>query len=108
MASKILARVEEVRIKAGQEVNEGDVLVVLDSTNLKARLDQATAAEAAAKARFDQAKIDLGRAERLKARQTITQSESTRPAPPCGRRRPNWIGPGRQWKKPGLSSRTPP
>ncbi len=75
VASKILARVEEVRIKAGQEVNEGDVLVVLDGADLKARLDQATAAEAAAKARFDQAKIDLGRAERLKARQTITQSE---------------------------------
>jgi RND family efflux transporter MFP subunit len=75
VASKILARVEEVRVKAGQDVKQGEVLVVLDKADLKSRLDQAMSAENAAKARFDQAEIEFGRAERLRARESITQSE---------------------------------
>lgn len=75
VASKILARVEEVRVKAGQEVKQGEVLVVLDKADLKSRIDQATSAENAAKARFDQAEIEFGRAGRLRARESITKSE---------------------------------
>ena len=75
VASKILARVEEVRVKAGQDVKQGDVLVVLDKADLKSRIEQARAAETAAKAKYDQAEIDLGRAQRLRARESITQSE---------------------------------
>src|SRR5437763_9082439 len=37
VASKILARVEEVRIKAGQDVKQGDVLVVLDKARSEER-----------------------------------------------------------------------
>ena len=75
VASKILARVEEVRVKAGQEVKQGDVLVVLDKADLKSRIEQAISGEAAAKAKYDQAEIELGRAQRLRARESITQSE---------------------------------
>lgn len=75
VASEILARVEEVRVKAGQEVEAGAILVVLDKPDLKARLEQAIAAESAAEAKSQQAEIDLGRAQRLRARDTITQSE---------------------------------
>ena len=35
VASKILARVEEVEVKAGQDVKQGDVLVVLDKADLQ-------------------------------------------------------------------------
>lgn len=75
VASKILARVEEVRVKAGQEVKKDDVLVMLDKADLKSKIDQALAAETAAKARFDQAKLEQGRAQRLRARESVTQSE---------------------------------
>ncbi len=75
IASKILARIEEVRVHAGQLVQQGEVLVVLDSSDLKTRIDQALAAERAAKARFDQAEIEQGRNERLRKRETIPQSE---------------------------------
>ena len=75
VASKILARVEEVRVKAGQEVKQGDVLVVLDKADLKSRIEQAQAAETSAKAKYDQAEIELGRAQRLRSRESITQSE---------------------------------
>jgi RND family efflux transporter MFP subunit len=75
VASKILARVEEVRVKAGQEVKQGDVLVVLDKADLKSRIDQALSAETAAKSKYDQAEIDLGRVQRLRAKESVTQSE---------------------------------
>ncbi len=75
VASKILARVEEVQVKAGQEVRQGDVLVLLDKGDLDARLEQALAAERSAKAKYDQAEIDQGRAQRLQAKGSITQSE---------------------------------
>ncbi len=75
VASKILARVEEVRVRAGQAVKRGDMLVLLDRADLKARMDQAQSAEAAARAKYDQAEIDQGRIARLRAREAVTQSE---------------------------------
>ncbi len=75
VASKILARIEDVRVKAGQRVEQGEILVVLDNADLKARIEQAVATEAAARARFDQAEIEQSRNARLKARETITQSD---------------------------------
>lgn len=75
VASKILARVEEVRVKAGQEVQRGDVMVVLDKADLKSRMDQARSAETAATAKYEQAEIDQGRLQRLRTREAVTQSE---------------------------------
>ena len=75
VASKLLARVEEVRVRAGQDVKQGDVLVLLDKADLKSRIEQALASERAAKAKYDQAEIEQGRAERLRSRESITQSE---------------------------------
>ncbi len=75
VASKLLARVEEVRVKAGQDVKQGDVLVVLDKADLRSRIEQALAEETSAKAKYDQAVIEQGRAERLRARESMTQSE---------------------------------
>ena len=75
VASKLLARVEEVRVKAGQDVKQGDVLIVLDKADLKSRIEQALASERAAKAKYDQAEIEQGRAERLRSKESITQSE---------------------------------
>ena len=49
VASKLLARVTEVRVKAGQSVVAGEVLVRLDDSDLQARLKQAEAEVAAAK-----------------------------------------------------------
>ena len=44
IGSKLLARVVEVNLKAGQKVRQGDVLVRLDDTDLRAKLQQAQAA----------------------------------------------------------------
>ena len=48
LSARILAPVREVRVNAGDRVSEGQVLVVLDGTDLAARSRGATAAAAAA------------------------------------------------------------
>ncbi len=65
VASKLLARVVEISVQAGQAVKSGDVLVRLDDEDLRARLDQAEAAQEAADARRAQARIELERVQRL-------------------------------------------
>lgn len=65
VASKIMAKVVAVNVKAGDRVSEGDVLVRLDDADLKARQQQALAAVAAAKAARDQATIELDRVAKL-------------------------------------------
>lgn len=75
VASKILAQVLEVRVKAGQAVKQGEVLVRLDDADLTSRLRQAESAHQAALAQAEQAAADLDRANRLIGRQAITQAE---------------------------------
>ena len=58
VGSKLMARVLEVNLKAGQHVHAGDVLVRLDDADLQAKLEQTRAAEAAADAAFAQATVD--------------------------------------------------
>ncbi len=107
VASKILARVEEVRIKAGQEVKQGDIMVVLDRADLKSRMEQARSAEIAAKAKYDQAEIDLGRGASCDPRNRSPRASSIRPTPPIGRQRPTSSVPGRRSRKRGSWRRTP-
>jgi membrane fusion protein (multidrug efflux system) len=75
VASKILARVKEVKIKAGQTVEADDELVVLDDADLQARLQQAHAAESGASAKLIQARTDVERSRRLRAVNSVSQQE---------------------------------
>jgi len=75
VASKILAVIEQVRVTAGQPVRTGEVLVVLDDDALTARVAQAEASAEAARAAAERAAQDLGRAERLRAQNVVTQAE---------------------------------
>lgn len=65
LASRILARVVEIDLRAGQPVGETDVLVRLDESDLKARLQQAEAAVLSASAQHDQAQVDEKRLRSL-------------------------------------------
>jgi len=58
IGSKLLARVIEVQLKAGQNVREGDLLVRLDDADLQAKLKQAHAAVTSAEATHAQALRD--------------------------------------------------
>jgi RND family efflux transporter MFP subunit len=65
VSSKILARIDDVKVRAGSEVAVGDVLVVLDSRDLEARVREAQDARAAASSRLELAKSERDRAEKL-------------------------------------------
>lgn len=75
IASKILARVDQITVKAGQRVKRDEVIAVLDEADLLARLKQAEAAQQAAAARLDQARIDMDRGQKLRDRQAISREE---------------------------------
>ena len=80
IGSRLLARVEEVNLKAGQEVKAGDVLVRLNDTDLKARLEQAKAAVTGAEATRTQAANDEQRYAKLAASKSISRQEHEKAA----------------------------
>lgn len=65
LASKLLAKVVEVRVQAGQPVQKDDVLVRLDDEDLQAQLRQAEAGVSAALAARDMAQIEFERIQPL-------------------------------------------
>jgi RND family efflux transporter MFP subunit len=65
VASKLLAKVVEVNVQAGQPVQADEVLVRLDDEDLQARLEQAEAAVTAARADRDQAEVEFNRVRGL-------------------------------------------
>jgi RND family efflux transporter MFP subunit len=80
VASRLLARVVDVNVKAGQAVQRDDILLRLDDADLRARHQQAEAALAAAKTNLEQAQLEHNRAARLVKTQTIAQEEFERAA----------------------------
>jgi RND family efflux transporter MFP subunit len=75
IGSKLLARVVEVNLKAGQKVKAGDVLIRLDDTDLRAKLRQAQAAVEAAEAVYGRAAADERRYVQLVKSRTISQQQ---------------------------------
>lgn len=75
LASKILARVIEVKVKAGDHVADGDLLVQLDDGDLRSRLRQAEESVNGATARREQAAADFERAQSLHEKRAISQAE---------------------------------
>lgn len=75
MASKLLARVAEVHVKAGQSVKQEELLVKLDDADLHARLEQAEAVEATAIARKQQADAEFARTKKLVESKVATQAD---------------------------------
>ncbi len=78
IAAKLLAKVIEVNATAGQRVQAGEVMVRLDDADLRARLEQALAAEAGAVAARDQAQIEQDRVVALMEKQAAAPIESDR------------------------------
>lgn len=75
IAAKLLARVVEVNVQAGQEVRAGQVLVRLDDTDLQAQRRQAEAGVAAAQAARNQAQIEYDRVRDLYERAHASKTE---------------------------------
>lgn len=78
VASKLLAKVVEVNVKAGQPVARDEILVRLDDAELHARAKQAEAALVAARSAYNQADADFKRAQKLLDRKVIAQADYDR------------------------------
>jgi RND family efflux transporter MFP subunit len=75
IASRVLARVVELSVNAGQAVRKDDVLVRLDDAELQARVKQLDARLAAVRAAAERAAADLTRTEKLRASNVVSQAE---------------------------------
>jgi RND family efflux transporter MFP subunit len=77
VASKLLATIERVAVNAGDEVNQGDILVQLDGAEYEARLQQAKEALTGSQARQQEARTAFERVARLQRSSpgTITQGD---------------------------------
>jgi len=73
VAARILARIEEVRVAAGDTVALGDVLVMLDARDLESRAQQTRESLKAAQAQREFAQGELARVEELLKRSIATR-----------------------------------
>jgi RND family efflux transporter MFP subunit len=80
IGAKLLARVIEVNLTAGQVVKAGDVLVRLDDMDLRAKRRQAEAVLNAAEAARVQADADANRSANLLKSKAISRQENERAA----------------------------
>lgn len=78
IGAKLLARVAEINVAAGQAVKAGDVLVHLDDADLAARLRQTQATLVAAEANRDQARVEVRRVRELHEKQQAAKIELDR------------------------------
>lgn len=79
ISSRVLARIVQMHVtKAGQQVAAGQVLVELEDTDPKARLNEAEAARRAAQEQRDQAQRDLQRTKDLHGQKIASDSDLER------------------------------
>lgn len=74
VSSQILARVQNIHVRAGDSVVKGQKLVTLESDGLKAQLAQSVALEEAAQASLTEAQETLERTKTLKEKGLVSQS----------------------------------
>jgi RND family efflux transporter MFP subunit len=75
VSSKILATIQSIRVSAGSNVREGDLLIELDARSLSSQVQQARDSLSGAQAGLARAEADFKRMKDLMARNVISQSE---------------------------------
>lgn len=78
VTSRIAAKITELKLTAGQQVAQDEVLVRLDDRDLKARVDQLKATLTSAQATRDQAQLDRVRFADAYARNAVSKIEFDR------------------------------
>lgn len=75
VSAQLVAVIREVRVRAGDPVNAGDPLIVLDDRELEAKGQEARRASEGAAAARTRAESDFRRIKDLRARNIVSQSE---------------------------------
>jgi RND family efflux transporter MFP subunit len=78
VSTKILARIDSIPVAAGDVVEEGDVVVTLDSRDLRARLEAAREQVVAARASVDLARSERKRIEGLYEKEIASRQQLDR------------------------------
>lgn len=71
ISSRTMARITEITVRAGDEVEKGQLLVSLEKSDLESRLQQASEQVRSVEARLREARQNLDRAEELYQRQLV-------------------------------------
>lgn len=75
IVAKVAGTLKEQYFKAGERVEEGDTLFLIEPDKYEAAYDMAAANLALSKANFEKARLDYNRASRLKKSNSISQQE---------------------------------
>lgn len=74
VSARLLARIDKIHVRAGDTVNQGDILIELEDGDLRARLAQTRQSLTSLNARLGQAKSEFDRTSRLFAKNAATQA----------------------------------
>ena len=74
ISSRVLARITQVLVRAGDSVSEGQLLLELERTDLESRLSQSKQRAASINARLTEARLSLERAQDLQKRGLVAQA----------------------------------
>ena len=75
ISSRVMAQVEQLKVRAGDKVEKGDLLITLQQDDIRAQLAQSEAQINAIQASLTQAKNQLARVENMYARSLVSVSE---------------------------------
>lgn len=75
VASRIMARIEKIHVRAGDRVKKGQALISLENSALKAQIAQAKARVASIQALLNEAKSSLKRTQNLKQQGLASSSD---------------------------------
>lgn len=78
VSSRILATIASIPVRAGDAVAQGETLVMLDSREFQARLEQARQSQAAGAARLAEARADYERIRSLYERRVVPRADLDR------------------------------
>jgi membrane fusion protein (multidrug efflux system) len=75
ISSRILARIEKVYVRAGDEVDKGQLLIELEQADLESRVARAEASIQSVNARLTEARQSLGRSRELAKQGVLAQGD---------------------------------
>ncbi len=78
ISSRVLARITDILVNAGDQVSQGDLLVMLENEDFQAEVQQARARVNALEARLIEAQTDLERSLQLRQTGVLSQSDLDR------------------------------
>ncbi|MBP3193262.1 HlyD family secretion protein [Natronogracilivirga saccharolytica] len=76
LAPKVPGRIESVAVREGEQVDEGDTLLIIDVPEIEARLDQARGALSSARAQYQKAKSGATEFDRRRVQAKVDAAES--------------------------------